>query len=209
MREYSGRAMHLEPSARVNSTTQRPREKLRRPDENTVLLDAVRDRLCETSFRQLYEYYSPRISSFLRQKGVDERISQELMQETMTRVWLKSNQFDARKANASTWIFTIARNLFIDRVRKGKRSEVDMNDPLLVVAQGPAPDARLDVDERYETLRLTINGLPEDQAEVLRLVYLHGLKQQAVAERLSIPLNTVKSRLRLALEKLRRLMEHA
>ena len=84
-----------------------------------------------------------------------------------------------------------------------------MNDPLLVGGQSPAPDTQLDLNERSQMLTSAINDLPDDQAEVLRLVYLNGMKQQAVADRLSIPLNTVKSRLRIALEKLRRLMEHA
>lgn len=201
--------MHLEPESTVDPVTLRRDDKLRRTDEKSVLLDEVRERRCEQSFRTLYEYYAPRICSFLRQKGVEERISQELMQETMTRVWLNASYFDLRKANASTWIFTIARNLFIDRVRKRKRSEVDLNDPMLVPENEPAPDSALDTAERNEVLKKAITSLPDDQAEVLRLVYLLGMKQHAVAEKLSIPLNTVKSRLRLALVKLRRLMEHA
>ena len=201
--------MCLEPERTVRQTTQPSSQKLQRQDENSVLLGAVGDQRCEKSFGKIYEYYAPRVASFLRQKGVEERISQELTQETMTRVWTKASYFDARKANASTWIFTIARNLFIDRVRKTKRSEVDMNDPLLVGGQSPAPDTLLDINERNQMLTSAIDDLPDDQAEVLRLVYLNGMKQQAVADRLSIPLNTVKSRLRIALEKLRRLMEHA
>lgn len=201
--------MHLEPESTVDLVTHRRGDKLRRTDENSLLLDAVRERRCEQSFRTLYEYYAPRICSFLRQKGVEERISQELMQETMTRVWLHASRFDLAKANASTWIFTIARNLFIDRVRKRKRSEVDLTDPMLVRENDPSPDSGLDTAERNEILKKAIMSLPKEQAEVLRLVYLLGMKQQVVSEELSIPLNTVKSRLRLALEKLRRLMEHA
>lgn len=127
----------------------------------------------------------------------------------MTRVWLKASQFDERKASASTWIYTIARNQFIDFTRERKRAEVDLSDPMLVGAEEPMPDSGLDKAERSEMLKAAIETLPPEQAAVLRLVYLGGLKQQDVAEQLSIPLNTVKSRLRLALEKLRRLMEHA
>lgn len=201
--------MHLEPERTIIQNTGGRAEKLQRQDENTGLLRKIRDKRCEASFRLLYEYYTPRVSSFLRQKGVAERISQEMTQEVMTKVWLKTSQFDDRKANASTWIFAIARNAFIDRVRKMKRAEVDFNDPLLMPDEDPAPDAGLAATDRDEALKGAIEALPPDQSEVLRLVYFHGMKQQAVAEALSIPLNTVKSRLRLALEKLRRLMEHA
>ncbi|MEO1251320.1 MAG: sigma-70 family RNA polymerase sigma factor [Pseudomonadota bacterium] len=186
----------------------RPRRKLRsRGDALSVCLVAVRDKRCEASFERLYEYYAPRICAFLHQKGADQRISQEIMQEAMTQVWLRADTFDDKKASASTWIFTVARNRFIDVVRKSKRSEIDINDPLLVRGETPAPDARIDRTERTDRLNDAISALPPDQSEVLQLVYMNGMKQQDVADRLSIPLNTVKSRLRLALEKLRKNME--
>lgn len=180
-----------------------------RSDERTVFLLRVKQERCETSFNQLYHYYAPRLCAFLRQKGASDRISQEVMQDVMARVWEKAHQFDAATANASTWIFTIARNRFIDHVRKEKRSEVDMNDPLLVRDPTPAPDAGLQSSETSLALRTAIAALPAAQAEILKLIYLQGMKQQAVATKLSVPLNTVKSRLRLALEKLRREMETA
>ena len=201
--------MQLEPEPTTTPHTRRDAEKLQRRDRYSVQLEAVRNRRCERSFRQLYEYFAPRVSSFLRQKGVEERISHEIMQETMTRVWLKARQFDSQKASASTWIFTIARNLFIDHIRQRRRAEVDPNDPMLVRDEDHGPDAGLDKADRAEILQTAIGALPPEQAEVLRLVYMTGMKQQAVADKLSVPLNTVKSRLRLALEKLRRLMEHA
>ena len=200
--------MHLESVPTVNKNTRSDAKGLQRADEYSVLLVAVRENRCQNAFRRIYEYYAPRVASFLRQKGVEDRISQEIMQETMTKVWLKADQFDSSRANASTWIYTIARNLYIDRVRQSKRRSVDINDPLLVHEALPAPDLALDVEERDTTLRAAIDELPPEQAEVLRLIYICGMKQQSVAEELSIPLNTVKSRLRLALEKLRRLMEH-
>jgi len=183
--------------------------KLRRDDPLSLKLAAVRDNRCEASFKRLYEFYAPRLCAFLRQKGADERISQEIMQEAMTRVWLKAKFFDEHKANASTWVFTIARNLFIDHARKRRRAELDMNDPLLVAKPEPAPDAGIDAEDRNRMLMDAIEQLPDEQAVVLRLIYLGGMKQQAVADQLAIPLNTVKSRLRLALEKMRRQMEHA
>lgn len=201
--------MQLEQKAIDSRTTQPAAARLQRTDRLSRQLTWVRDRQCEASFRVLYEFYAPRICAFLRQKGVDDRISQEIMQEAMTRVWLKANLFDDRKANASTWIYTIVRNLHIDIVRKTKRAEIDINDPLLVGKAEPAPDSGLENVDRNKMLMAEIARLPAEQSQVLRLVYLGGMKQQAVAEQLSIPLNTVKSRLRIALNKLRGQMEQA
>lgn len=190
--------------------TKRDPSRLRdRADERTIFLLRVKQERCELSFNQLYRYYAPRLCAFLRQKGASDRISQEVMQDVMARVWEKTHQYDAATANASTWIFTIARNRYIDYVRKEKRSEVDMNDPLLVRDPTPPPDAGLHHSDTSQTLKAAIASLPSAQAEILKLIYLQGMKQQAVAAKLSIPLNTVKSRLRLALEKLRREMEDA
>ncbi len=184
------------------------RELHRDVEERTVFLAQVKTRRCKASYERLYQYYAPRICAFLRQKGADERISQEIMQDVMTRVWHKADQFDEKKSSASAWIFAIARNRFIDVIRQSKRSEVDPNDPLLAHREEPAPDSRLQQGERISALKAAISELPGDQAEVLQLVYLSGMTQQTAADRLSIPLNTVKSRLRLALEKLRRRMEY-
>lgn len=204
-----GTGMQAAPGS-VDTESARPLVSKRRArsDERTVLLLRVKRERCEASFNELYRYYAPRLCAFLRQKGASDRISQEVMQDVMARVWEKAHQFDAATANASTWIFTIARNRFIDHVRKESRSEVDMNDPLLVRDPTPAPDAGLHSAEASLALRTAIAALPEAQAEILKLIYLQGMKQQAVATQLSISLNTVKSRLRLALEKLRREMEN-
>ncbi len=179
----------------------------RAADPRTVLLAQVKTGRCEQSFNRLYEYYSPRLRGFLRQKGVPDRISQEITQEVMASVWEKAHQFDPRCANASTWIFTIARNRYVDLVRKERRSVVDLDDPLLA-GNAPAPaDAGLTRADEQRTLKDALAGLPQSQAEVVSMIYIEGIKQTDVAERLDIPLNTVKSRLRLALQKLRGAME--
>jgi RNA polymerase sigma-70 factor, ECF subfamily len=211
-RRVKGIAMQIAPGL-VKAPHKRQSDKrqsageLQRADPRTVLLAQVKAGRCEQSFNRLYEYYSPRLRGFLRQKGVPDRISQEITQEVMASVWEKAHQFDPRCANASTWIFTIARNRYVDLVRKERRSDVDLNDPLLA-GDAPAPaDAELTREDEQRSLKDALAELPEAQAKIVSMIYIDGMKQTDVAERLDIPLNTVKSRLRLALQKLRSAME--
>jgi|GEM_PF-2290094 len=209
VRVKKGAGVQTAPGSTDPALTQRPGKALhRRSDIRTKLLLRVKSTRCEQAFNRLYEYYSPRLCAYLRQKGAPDRISQEVMQDVMARVWEKAAQFDPRYANASTWVFTIARNRFVDILRKEQRSFIDPDDPLLVGGDCVTADENLAKADNRRELSEAIHSLPEPQAEVLSLVYLNGLKQREAAEKLDIPLNTVKSRLRLALEKLRTVMEN-
>lgn len=203
-----GAGMQIAPGFVETKIARRQRaEPARRSDERTALLMRVKFNRCEKAFNRLYEYYSPRLSAYLRQKGAPYRISQEIAQDVMAKVWEKAGQFDPRFANASTWVFTIARNRYVDILRKEQRSVIDPDDPLLVQDAPAAADEGLERTDSRQALTKAINSLPCSQAAVLSLVYLNGLKQNEAAERLDIPLSTVKSRLRLALQKLRIVME--
>jgi len=200
--------MQIAPDSMGAIITDRRGERLRRRDDSqTEQLLCVQASRCERSYNLLYEYYAPRICAYLRQKGAPHRISQEIMQDVMARVWEKANQFDPQNANASTWIFTIARNRYIDIVRKERRSVVDMNDPLLVEHEPAGADEGVARQDEQRVLVKAIGELPAAQSEILTLVYLKGMKQLDAAQQLGVPLNTVKSRLRLALQKLRSVME--
>ncbi len=200
--------MQIAPGSTDTGLTHRPcRAPHPRSDDRTALLLRVKRTRCEQAFNRLYEYYSPRLGAYLRQKGAPHRISQEIAQDVMTRVWEKADQFDPRHANASTWVFTIARNRYVDILRKEQRSIIDPDDPLFVHDEPDAADDGLEKADNRQALSKAINALPDSQAAVLSLVYLNGFKQHEAAERLDIPLNTVKSRLRLALGKLRAVME--
>ena len=129
------------------------------------------------------------------------------MQDVMAKIWEKAPLFDASKASAPTWIFTLARNQLIDVIRKEKRSEIDYTDPALKPHEPASPDQALQSKERELALQKAIASLPEDQAVVLTGIYIDGMKQAALADKLGIPLNTIKSRLRLALNEIRTSME--
>lgn len=153
-------------------------------------------------FEVLFRYYAPRVKAYMARTG-SARSAEELMQETMVAVWNKSSLYDPGKGAASTWIFSIARNLRIDAYRREKHPQFDENDPAFQPDPEPAADQRLVGEESAQQIRVALAGLPEDQAEVLRLAYFEDRSQSAIADRLGVPLGTVKSRMRLAFQKLR------
>jgi len=179
-----------------------------REDEPTVqdingLILTVAEQRDRTAFRQIFAHFAPRLLGFLQKQGSQPQMAEEMVQETMVNVWRKAVQFDPAKAAASTWIFTIARNARIDHLRKNNRPAIDETDPALVPEQEPA--AHYVMSRRQETDRLmqVVGKLPTDQREVLKLAFFQEKAHGEVAKELGIPLGTVKSRIRLALKKIR------
>lgn len=170
------------------------------------LLEAVALRRDRAAFTALFGYFAPRVKSFLMTSGVPADQADELAQETMIAVWRKAGSYDRSRAAASTWIFTIARNRRIDALRRHSRPEVDIDDPLLVVSDegAPPPDEGLRRDRETRAIAKAIDALPEEQATLIRKAYFEDKTQADLAEEENIPLGTVKSRLRLAMDKLRR-----
>lgn len=172
------------------------------------LLDRLAATQDQQAFAELFEYFAPRLKSVLLRSGTDHQTAEELAQEAMLSVWRKSYLFDPAKASASTWIFTIARNLRIDRFRRERRPELDPNDPSLVPeAESPAEE-QLDAQYRGKRIRECLDELPLEQQEVVRLSFNEGLTHQEIADRLELPLGTVKSRIRLSFAKLRPILRN-
>ncbi|GEO81973.1 sigma-70 family RNA polymerase sigma factor [Pararhodospirillum oryzae] len=155
------------------------------------------------AFAALFRHFAPRVKAYLRRHGAPEAQAEELAQETLLAVWRKAAQFDPARAGASTWIFTIARNLRIDQMRKEGRPALDPEDPLLVPPPPSGADSTVEAHEREEHLQKGLATLPAEQATVLQLAFYEDLSHTSIAERLNLPLGTVKSRLRLALAKMR------
>ena len=171
-------------------------------DMNTLLSELAEYRDKEV-FSQLFSHFAPRLKSMLMGTGTDPETAEEVAQEAMISVWRKCGMYDPKKASASTWIFTIARNLRIDRFRKEKRPEFDLNDPSLVPEAEPMADDQLSMNDRQALVKAALQKLPEEQREVVTLSFVESLSHQEIADRLNLPLGTVKSRLRLSFEKLR------
>lgn len=177
------------------------------PEAMVELIGAIARNADRTAFADLFGYYAPRIKAYLRRLKLDDRQAEDLAQEVMLTVWSKASLFDPAKASVGTWIFAIARNRFIDLKRREGRPALDPDDPLLL-PEAPIPaDAELAKNEIGARVRLALSTLPPEQAEVVTLSFLEALPHSEIAERLRIPLGTVKSRLRLAFGRLRVALE--
>jgi len=177
------------------------------PAAMALLIEAIAKRKDKTAFASLFGYYAPRLKSYLRRLRVEDRQAEDLAQDVMLTVWRKADLFDPEKASVGTWIFTIARNRFIDAKRREKRPELDPDDPALQPETPRGADAEVAASEIGIRVRAALSTLPPDQAQVVALSFLEALPHSEIATRLSIPLGTVKSRLRLAFARLRSALE--
>lgn len=155
----------------------------------------------------LFESYAPRVKSYMMRQGADPNTAEELAQETLLTVWRKAALYSDDKGSATTWIFTIARNLRIDRLRREVAWQPLPDDIEQQEAPDPAPDEAVSERERRDKVQAVLSELPPDQAEAVNLSYVEGLSHSEIAERLGVPLGTVKSRMRLAYHKIRDALE--
>lgn len=160
------------------------------------------------AFAALFRFYAPRLKSFLLRQGFSDSECEDLIQEAMLNVWRRAASFDIAKAGVSTWIFTIARNAGIDRRRREARAlQPAYEDPVEEFDPAPSAEGELISRQNEAQVRAALERLPPDQATVIRLSYYSDNPQSEISKALGIPLGTVKSRMRLALQRLRQLME--
>ncbi len=171
-----------------------------------ALMQAVAIARDRNAFALLFDHFAPRLKGFLMRQGADASLAEELVQETLLTVWRRADTFDAKQASVSTWVFTIARNKRIDRLRRDSKPDLDPNEPLLQPEQSSVEQS-IDRQQQSERLRRAIADLPKEQAELVRKAYFGEMVHTAIAEETGIALGTVKSRLRLAMKRLRRSLE--
>jgi RNA polymerase sigma-70 factor, ECF subfamily len=159
------------------------------------------------AFRQLFQSYAPRVKSYMMRQGADANTAEELAQETLLTVWRKAALYSGEKGSPTTWIFTIARNLRIDRLRKEFPWQELPEGHEETASSDIAPDEAVSEFERKKRVQAALATLPEDQQEVVVLSYIDGLSHSEIADRLKVPLGTVKSRMRLAYQKIRESVE--
>lgn len=176
-------------------------------DQHRVLMALVSGQQDRAAFRQLFEYFGPRIKSLMMKAGAEQALAEDLVQDVMMTVWRKSALYAADRGTVSTWIFTIARNARIDRLRRASSAPYqDIDD--LEIASGETPNDELtDAALKAERISEAVSTLPEQQRQIIELAYMQDMSQTEIAEKLDIPLGTVKSRLRLAYEKLQQSLE--
>ncbi len=168
-------------------------------------LERVRDKRDKAAFADLFQHFAPRVKSFLMKSGASDSLAEESAQEAMAIVWQKAHLFDPSRASVSTWIFTIARNRKIDALRKQNRPEPED------LAWGPEaePDQEDVLALQQETTKLAqaLAELPQKQKELIERAYFADLSHSEIAAETGLPLGTIKSRLRLALDRLRHRMK--
>jgi RNA polymerase sigma-70 factor (ECF subfamily) len=174
------------------------------------LIEAVALRRDRAAFSTLYEYFAPRVKGFMRRSGSVEGAAEELAQETLLKVWRKADSFDPKTGGAAAWIFTIARNLRIDAFRREKRRGENQTtdiDAEFVLDESPLPDATFAASQTDARVLNALLNLSDEQIKVVELSFYQEKAHAEIAEVLQIPLGTVKSRLRLAMVKLRSSLE--
>lgn len=175
------------------------------PDLRTCLarIAAVRDR---DAYEAFFRRVAPKVKAYMLHSGANPATAEELAQETLARVWLKAGLYRPDKGTPEAWILSMARNLRIDRLRKERVWELSVALPEGHDAKPslePSTDERLSARERDARVRAALADLPEDQRAVIGLSFVEGLSHSEIAKRLSLPIGTIKSRLRLGYGRLR------
>lgn len=192
----------------MNTTQQDTAEKA------AELLAKVAESRSRAAFSELFSHFAPKLQAYGTRQFGNEQTAMDLVQETMTNVWHKAHLFKPDRGSPSTWIFTIARNIRFDLLRKNKKRKDDISAdelwPILAEQNDNLDDDyALDNDVLMQEIAHYYAQLPDPQRVVVEKIYIEGKSQQEVSDSLGIPLGTVKSRTRLALKKLKELIvEH-
>lgn len=170
----------------------------------SVRMARVRDHQDRAAFAELFRHFAPRVKAFLMKSGADAALAEECAQDVMATVWQKAHLFDPARASVATWIFTIARNRRIDALRRARRPEPED----LPWGPEPEPDQADAFEAQEDTRKLgeALALLPQAQRELIERAYFGELSHSEIAAATGLPLGTIKSRIRLALDRLRRQM---
>lgn len=162
------------------------------------------------AFTRLFKHFAPKIRAHGLQRFKQEAAALELVQETMMLVWRKAALYDHSKGKASTWIYTVMRNYCFDMLRKIQQKKEDtISDLLWPLFESEKGALAVESDHLLSRSLLShIDSLPKQQKQVIEAIYLQEMTQQELAEHMGVPLGTVKSRLRLAIAKLKSKLEH-
>lgn len=165
------------------------------------LVEAVKTRQDQRAFARLFDHFAPRVKAFLMKSGADAALAEEVAQDVMAALWHKAHQFDPERASVATWIFTIARNRRIDVLRKMRRPEPE--DLPWGPEHEPDQAETIALQQESEQLGKALAALPENQRVLIERAYFGELSHSEIAAETGLPLGTIKSRIRLALERLR------
>jgi RNA polymerase sigma factor (sigma-70 family) len=185
-------------------------QKERRVESNKDFADLVvaiaeqRDRM---AFARLFDHFVPRLQAYLIRLGSDSGMAEEIAQDVMLTLWRKAYLFDPAKSSIATWLFRIARNRRIDGLRRDRLDFFDPMNGFEGQSVDPETDRMIDLTMREDRVRLALDSLPDEQLTLVKLAFFDGLSHSEIADRTKLPLGTVKSRIRLAFTRLRRVLE--
>jgi RNA polymerase sigma-70 factor (ECF subfamily) len=176
----------------------------KRADEWSELLTKVGAEKDRDAFTRLFHHFAPLLKGFLMKgSNIGHELAEELAQEAMIKVWRRADSFNSHKSSASTWIYTIARNCRIDWARREMRRQKEIHaDDLYEPGDENPSQVSLAQLRNKSTVRESLESLPQEQVEIISKIYFEGKTHSEVSEELSLPLGTVKSRIRLALKRL-------
>ncbi|MFZ2102468.1 MAG: sigma-70 family RNA polymerase sigma factor [Oricola sp.] len=159
------------------------------------------------AFEELFVHFGPRIKSLMLKSGAGHALAEDIVQDVFMAVWRKAEYFAPERGTVSAWIFSIARNVRIDRLRR--QSSRPYEDIAELDLQAPGPDAEQELATSQRAVRVAdaMNELPEEQRQIIEMAYMQDMAQSEIANRLSLPIGTVKSRMRLAYAKLKQKLE--
>jgi RNA polymerase sigma factor (sigma-70 family) len=202
----------LTASPEIDQADRRPSQALRKDrlkvatpstqiSPQTSCMLAVRDSRDRVAFAELFDHFAPRLKGFIMRSGTGSGQAEEIVQDVMLTVWRKADQFDPERAQVSAWIYQIARNRQIDVIRKENRPMPEElgEDPSVE----PDSSQILAVDQEVGQLKQALTRLKPDQRDIIEKAYMGELTHQEISAQTGLPLGTIKSRIRLGLERLR------
>jgi len=173
------------------------------------LIEAVAGDADQDAFNHLFAHFAPRVKSLMLRNGVGSELAEEIAQETLLLVWRKASQFDPSTSGVAAWIFTIARNLRIDLIRKARSSvSLEQVDYLAWEDESISPEALMRSRQESVRVQRALSALSDEQVRVIKEAYYEEKSHGEIAAEADIPLGTVKSRLRLAIRRLRTVLDN-
>jgi len=177
--------------------------------QETQLLLRVRDQRDRAAYQRLFDLFAGKVQGYLRRTGLDPADAENILQDIMLAVWQKARLFDAQRASARTWIFSLARNRLIDMKRSAKREYAALERFHQETADDQVYEEDMLARAAGSKSVALLSHLPPEQASVLLMAYVEGKSHREIALELNLPIGTVKSRARLGFQRVRGLLEQA